>query len=57
MQFPYDPNYGDSQSQSSRTAADHLVQEVGVKVADQVFFSTLINCHVWHLLSGLSETG
>uniref|UniRef100_A0A669DH26 Voltage-dependent L-type calcium channel subunit alpha n=1 Tax=Oreochromis niloticus TaxID=8128 RepID=A0A669DH26_ORENI len=26
-QFPYDPNYGDSQSQSSRTAADHLVQE------------------------------
>lgn len=48
MQFPYDPNYGDSQSQSqsSRTAADHLVQEVGVKVADQVFFSTLINCHV-----------
>lgn len=42
MQFPYDPNYGDSQSQSSHTAADHLVQEVGVKVADQVFFSTLI---------------
>ncbi|XP_013766153.1 dihydropyridine-sensitive L-type skeletal muscle calcium channel subunit alpha-1 isoform X1 [Pundamilia nyererei] len=26
-QFPYDPNYGDSQSQSSHTAADHLVQE------------------------------
>uniref|UniRef100_A0A3B4GVP0 Voltage-dependent L-type calcium channel subunit alpha n=1 Tax=Pundamilia nyererei TaxID=303518 RepID=A0A3B4GVP0_9CICH len=25
--FPYDPNYGDSQSQSSHTAADHLVQE------------------------------
>ncbi len=28
LQFPYDPNYGDSQSQSSRTAADQLVQEV-----------------------------
>uniref|UniRef100_A0A3Q0TCE5 Voltage-dependent L-type calcium channel subunit alpha n=1 Tax=Amphilophus citrinellus TaxID=61819 RepID=A0A3Q0TCE5_AMPCI len=26
-QFPYDPNYGDSQSQSSHTAADQLVQE------------------------------
>ncbi|KAA8591084.1 hypothetical protein FQN60_002027 [Etheostoma spectabile] len=26
-QFPYDPNYGDSQSQSSCTAADQLVQE------------------------------
>ncbi|XP_034552541.1 dihydropyridine-sensitive L-type skeletal muscle calcium channel subunit alpha-1-like [Notolabrus celidotus] len=31
-QFPYDPNYGDSQSQSSsRTAADQLVQEALVK--------------------------
>uniref|UniRef100_A0AAQ5ZW69 Voltage-dependent L-type calcium channel subunit alpha n=1 Tax=Amphiprion ocellaris TaxID=80972 RepID=A0AAQ5ZW69_AMPOC len=28
VQFPYDPDYGDSQSQSSRTAADQLVQEV-----------------------------
>lgn len=28
LQFPYDPNYGDSVSQSSHTAADQLVQEV-----------------------------
>lgn len=34
MQFPYDPNYGDSESQSSHTAADQLVQEVSVKAAD-----------------------
>uniref|UniRef100_A0AAQ4P5B8 Voltage-dependent L-type calcium channel subunit alpha n=1 Tax=Gasterosteus aculeatus aculeatus TaxID=481459 RepID=A0AAQ4P5B8_GASAC len=26
-QFPYEPNYGDSQSESSSTAADRLVQE------------------------------
>uniref|UniRef100_A0AAQ5Y2P6 Voltage-dependent L-type calcium channel subunit alpha n=1 Tax=Amphiprion ocellaris TaxID=80972 RepID=A0AAQ5Y2P6_AMPOC len=31
VQFPYDPDYGDSQSQSSRTAADQLVQEALVK--------------------------
>ncbi|XP_071332271.1 dihydropyridine-sensitive L-type skeletal muscle calcium channel subunit alpha-1-like isoform X2 [Trachinotus anak] len=30
-QFPYDPNYGDSQSQSSHTAADQLVQEALVE--------------------------
>ncbi|XP_074500500.1 calcium channel, voltage-dependent, L type, alpha 1S subunit, b [Sebastes fasciatus] len=30
-QFPYDPNYGDSHSQSSHTAADQLVQEALVK--------------------------
>uniref|UniRef100_G3P2F6 Voltage-dependent L-type calcium channel subunit alpha n=1 Tax=Gasterosteus aculeatus aculeatus TaxID=481459 RepID=G3P2F6_GASAC len=28
LQFPYEPNYGDSQSESSSTAADRLVQEV-----------------------------
>uniref|UniRef100_G3P2F3 Voltage-dependent L-type calcium channel subunit alpha n=1 Tax=Gasterosteus aculeatus aculeatus TaxID=481459 RepID=G3P2F3_GASAC len=27
LQFPYEPNYGDSQSESSSTAADRLVQE------------------------------
>ncbi|KAM7404696.1 hypothetical protein PAMP_012020 [Pampus punctatissimus] len=30
-QFPYDPNYSDSQSQSSHTAAEKLVQEALVK--------------------------
>lgn len=28
LQFPYNPNYGDSQSQLSHTAADQLVHEV-----------------------------
>lgn len=28
LQFPYEPDYGDRQSQSSSTAADQLVQEV-----------------------------
>uniref|UniRef100_A0A3Q3LS83 Voltage-dependent L-type calcium channel subunit alpha n=1 Tax=Labrus bergylta TaxID=56723 RepID=A0A3Q3LS83_9LABR len=31
LQFPYDPNYGEGQSRSSRTAADQLVQEALVK--------------------------
>ncbi|XP_053280478.1 dihydropyridine-sensitive L-type skeletal muscle calcium channel subunit alpha-1 [Pleuronectes platessa] len=30
-QFPYDPNYGDNQSQSSHTAADQLVHEALVE--------------------------
>lgn len=28
LQFPYDPDYGDGQSLSSRSAADQLVHEV-----------------------------
>ena len=31
MQFPYDPNYGNSQSLRSHTAADQLVRDVSVK--------------------------
>lgn len=30
LQFPYEPNYDDSVSQSSHTAADQLVQEVRI---------------------------
>lgn len=28
LKLPYDPSYGDSESQSSHAAADQLVQEV-----------------------------